>query len=297
MSLFTTNRFGNLPKAANDPTPSATEISANNLENLICAISPFLTTEEYRRLYEIERQKGHRHVHHEYNDTFSVRSESFEPNPLIHAAVRDNYLANHDSLTGLFSKGALEQELFQRKELLDSREDHLEKDSRFWICMIDIDFFKIVNDTHGHSAGDSVLRAVAQTLRLIVREHDFLARYGGEEFTLLVKGSASDIFSLAERMRSEIERNPIIITNEENQSTLRIPITISIGISYCDENPDATLEEADAALYLVKGKRQETGRNHLRTARVIRDNEGRKRNQLCYYAKRENIFIFNPHLS
>lgn len=272
--------------------------STKKLEDLVHTISPFMTPEEYRRLYEIARQKGYRHNHHTYNDTFSVRHELFEPNPLIHNAIRDRYIADHDALTGLFSKGALKQELLRRKRLLASQENHPEKDSRFWIFMIDIDLFKTVNDTYGHPAGDSVLRAVARSLHSIMREYDFLARYGGEEFTLLVEGTAPDIFSLAERARSEMEKNPVIIPNQGDEQNLRIPITISIGISYCDENPDATLEEADAALYCVKGKPSlSVQQTYLASAKIIQDNGGRIRNRVCYYDKRENGFIFDPHLS
>ena len=127
------------------------------------------------------------------------------------------------------------------------------------VLFVDADHFKKVNDTHGHAAGDAVLKALAEVLMKAMRTEDVVARYGGEEFVILVRGDASPARStIAERIRADVEA--LVIEHEGK----RIPVTVSIGIAVHDaetpaESIEALIARADAALYKAK----QNGRNRL----------------------------------
>jgi two-component system cell cycle response regulator len=132
------------------------------------------------------------------------------------------------------------------------------------LLMIDVDHFKLVNDTHGHLGGDYVLVVLAQSIAGALRTEDIFARYGGEEFAVLCRGVLLENAALlAERLRDRIEGAAF----EYQQKP--IPVTISIGVASYREQPDAgtqLIADADAALYQAKG----AGRN-----RVVRAGQGR----------------------
>ena len=156
-----------------------------------------------------------------------------------------------DTLTGLYN----------RRHFAEIATPYVERTKRtgvsYYIMMADLDFFKIINDTHGHLAGDSVLRHVAAIMKRTVRSYDIVARWGGEEFIFLITdSSAADVVSLAERIRNAVEHTPCEYNGE------KLPITISFGIAQSkDENNDMTalILRADEALY--KSKRD--GRNRV----------------------------------
>ena len=157
--------------------------------------------------------------------------------------------AHKDPLTKISNRAAFDDAM--NKELC-SYERH---QADFSLMVIDIDYFKKVNDTYGHIAGDKVLAAVANTIRETIRRSDEVYRYGGEEFVVILsntkKGGASFI---AERVRKEIEKLKVNF-NEE------IDVTASIGISSSEimEDVSQTLAHADKALYQAK----EQGRNQV----------------------------------
>jgi diguanylate cyclase (GGDEF)-like protein len=125
------------------------------------------------------------------------------------------------------------------------------------ILMVDVDHFKKVNDTHGHAAGDQVLRTLADRIKKSVRAEDVVARFGGEEFVILARGITSDgALVLAERVRMTIERTPV----PHDSKTLSI--TVSVGVVTANYGQAFAsvaifLETADEALYLAKAR----GRN------------------------------------
>jgi diguanylate cyclase (GGDEF)-like protein/PAS domain S-box-containing protein len=123
------------------------------------------------------------------------------------------------------------------------------------VLMLDLDHFKKVNDSFGHSAGDAVLKQVTCLMKLETRRLDALGRIGGEEFALLLPDTARDeALLLANRLRERIERSPLQFQQQS------IPTTVSIGcslIELLDSNADAVMVRADKALY--QAKRQ--GRN------------------------------------
>jgi diguanylate cyclase (GGDEF)-like protein/PAS domain S-box-containing protein len=123
------------------------------------------------------------------------------------------------------------------------------------VMMLDLDEFKRVNDTHGHEAGDEVLKHLAMLMRDILRRGDLVGRLGGEEFAVLqVDASEEEAMQLAERMRQRVETSPAPF------GALMLRYTMSIGVTLmvqADRSVRAPLQRADAALYRAKGN----GRN------------------------------------
>ena len=127
------------------------------------------------------------------------------------------------------------------------------------IVMLDVDYFKVYNDTHGHQKGDSVLRSVAQILTDSVRKEDYVARYGGEEFICCIKAPRDSELAagMAERIRKNIQ--DFHFEGEELQP--EGVLTVSVGMSYTagGASLEELIEEADQSLY--QSKRQ--GRNRV----------------------------------
>ncbi|HEX9172191.1 MAG TPA: diguanylate cyclase [Telluria sp.] len=161
-----------------------------------------------------------------------------------------NELAIRDELTGSHNRRHM-LGLIEREKQRSDRHGR-----RFCLCLLDIDFFKRINDTYGHAAGDTVLRAFAQTVQGQVRGGDSFGRYGGEEFLLMLPETAApEALQLAERVRASIERLRCADSGSE------IVLTVSIGVAeYRSGEPIAqTVGRADEALYLAKSG----GRNRV----------------------------------
>ncbi|MBY4596143.1 diguanylate cyclase [Ottowia caeni] len=161
-------------------------------------------------------------------------------------------LASTDVLTGLPNRRSFTQSLqhAHRQTAFNHRPPSV-------VMMLDIDFFKRVNDSYGHAVGDVALQHVAQIMRETVRATDVPGRLGGEEFAVLLPHTNLAIgLEIAERIRKRIES--AVIKADEH----RIQITISIGVSVLntDTPPEIALQQADDALYHVK----QTGRNGVR---------------------------------
>ena len=129
--------------------------------------------------------------------------------------------------------------------------------SDFFFLMLDIDHFKVVNDTLGHLAGDYVLATLAQVMGDVKRRSDEIGRYGGEEFYGLAVGDIAEGREFAERIRRRVEVTPFIFAEQ------RIPLTISIGVAAASELDELTEENlitaADRRLYQAK----QYGRNQV----------------------------------
>jgi len=123
------------------------------------------------------------------------------------------------------------------------------------VALLDIDRFKVINDTYGHLTGDEVLKEIAHTLRTMLREYDLAGRFGGEEFALLLPQTrAVDAFRIAERIRSAISGLCIIAPGATGGE--RVHVTVSIGVAALDGGSKREYAElmaaADAALYRAK---------------------------------------------
>ena len=165
--------------------------------------------------------------------------------------------ATLDALTNLNNRRQFETRLGQEISITKRQNNPL------CAMMIDIDFFKSVNDTHGHAAGDEVLRKVASIIKEHLRESDIPARYGGEEFAILLPFThIEEAKIVGERLRKAVEETPITI-NQETIDEKQINVTISMGIAEYNrvETGEALFERADKALYEAK----ENGRNQVRT--------------------------------
>jgi two-component system cell cycle response regulator len=170
--------------------------------------------------------------------------------------LQDNYqrslaLALTDSLTGLYNRRYL---LAHLDGLMVRAAEGAQGPA---MLMLDLDFFKRVNDAHGHAAGDAVLREVAGRIARHVRNFDLVARYGGEEFVVVMPETQLAVAAMvAERLRNVIASKPITLGDGLGE----ISVTISVGIAVTREGGDnatAMLQRADKALYEAKGR----GRN------------------------------------
>ena len=163
--------------------------------------------------------------------------------------------ATLDALTNLNNRRQFEIRLGQEISIAKRQNNPL------CAMMIDIDFFKKVNDTYGHAAGDEVLRTVAGIIKDALRESDIPARYGGEEFAVLLPyTSIDDAKVVGERLRAAVEASPIPIY-QDTPEYKTINITISMGLAEYDnqETGEVLFERADKALYEAK----KGGRNRV----------------------------------
>ncbi len=174
------------------------------------------------------------------------------------AALKSNYrdslsMAVTDSLTGLHNRNYLDAHLENMVR------ESLSNFKPISLIMMDMDFFKTVNDDYGHDCGDQVLKQLAELIQQDVRTSDLAARFGGEEFVILMPGTKiEDAIEVAQRMRIHIETTPFIISHKIGQ----ISKTGSFGVSTLNSMGDtgaALLKRADLALYKAK----ENGRNQV----------------------------------
>lgn len=169
-------------------------------------------------------------------------------NAIIHEQMQR--LAAIDPLTGLLNR---------RYGMIRLREEYskaVRSEGSLGVIMFDLDFFKKVNDTYGHLAGDRVLVHISKLVKPILREGDVLMRYGGEEFCAILPGASSeDSLKMAERIRFAVQESKVVYSEFE------IKVTLSLGVSSYPENDikheQELLAVADETLYISK----ESGRN------------------------------------
>jgi len=196
-----------------------------------------------------------------FNEMVARLRKFRDENAVINQELRERNdelgrLSVTDSLTGLYNRTQLPELL--TKELARSQRHH----HSFSILMVDIDHFKRFNDTHGHQAGDELLRRFAEILRSSLRSCDFAARYGGEEFLILLTETApKGGLHFAEQLRQKVE---------EMRWKGGKAVTVSVGVaSFPDsgEDVESLIRQADVALYQCK----RDGRNRVALAAAGRE--------------------------
>jgi len=199
------------------------------------------------------------------------------------------HAAYHDALTGLASRPLLHERLAHAVQR--AARDH----SKVAVLFMDLDRFKHVNDSLGHSAGDVLLRACADRLRESVRESDTVARFGGDEFVLILEGlnSAADVIAPLTKVLSRF-RAPFEVSGRE------LPTTASIGISvFPDDGQDVEtlLMNADSAMY--RAKEQGPGHHHFYSAQMNAQGQERLALESCLprALERDELFlVYQPKL-
>lgn len=170
-------------------------------------------------------------------------------------AARRLRQANTDSLTRLFNR----RKGWEMIEYEIARSERYQRPLS--IIMLDIDHFKMINDSHGHPTGDRVLKAVAKVARETIRTTDSLIRWGGEEFIVLLPDTdLQSALPVAERLREAIAGMRIVIPDKE------VRITVSVGVARKDENTldlETLVARVDQALYIAKFR----GRNRVATSK------------------------------
>ncbi|MEY4094244.1 MAG: hypothetical protein RLZZ53_1443 [Acidobacteriota bacterium] len=164
-------------------------------------------------------------------------------------------LAQHDALTGLPNRRGLHERLRQAIARARRSQDSVA------VLLVDLDGFKKVNDSHGHGAGDEVLRLTADRLKGCLRITDVVVRYGGDEFVVIAEfpGPSVDVSAVAGKIVDAVSR-PIAPAWTATPATPQVRISCSIGIShypYDGDDPENLIRLADSAMYKAK----ETGRN------------------------------------
>ena len=170
------------------------------------------------------------------------------------AAEDLRWIANTDELTGLPNRRAFLAALEAEAARAERGKGPL------WVTIIDVDRFKRINDTHGHPAGDDVLRSVAAIVRRAIRGSDTLGRIGGEEFAVLMPDTSRDQAEMvSERLRSAVAETPFVLPSGQV-----ISVTLSAGLAVRGkgENSANLLSRTDIALYAAK----KDGRNVVRIA-------------------------------
>jgi diguanylate cyclase (GGDEF)-like protein len=177
-----------------------------------------------------------------------------EAGPVLEAKRLMEHLresALRDAMTGLYNRRFLEEYVVTLVAGSQRRK------SSFAVLMLDLDFFKQVNDTHGHEAGDKVIKTLADILQRNVRTSDMAVRYGGEEFLLVLMDTGAEAaLKVAEKIRGEVEATKIPLPGGMLQKT------ISIGVAEYPQDSDTfwqVVKFADVALYQAKS----SGRNRV----------------------------------
>ena len=164
--------------------------------------------------------------------------------------------ATMDALTGLNNRRQFETRL--KQEVSNSKRNN----TQLCCMMLDVDYFKKVNDTYGHAAGDCVLRDVSAIIKTEIREYDIACRYGGEEFFIIFpQTNLKEASLVAQRLRKVIEETKMDISEAGVEDIPFLKVTVSIGVCAFEQTmtPNEFAQKADKALYEAKT----TGRNRV----------------------------------
>jgi diguanylate cyclase (GGDEF)-like protein/PAS domain S-box-containing protein len=238
-------------------------IHADDRERVMALMSEHLEGKlaRYEAVYRLRNRAGHYiYVH----DRGIVSERDREGHPLAAVGMVQNITdqvklrerlenqAARDELTGAFNRRVCKEVVEQ--QIVASRISG----SKFAVMFVDLDYFKRVNDEHGHHSGDKVLRSFVESVTQHLRDEDVLFRWGGEEFLVLLPGLDEEIvLKVAEKLRHYIESTPVILS--EGQS---ISLTASVGVAVYPTHGSERghlINKADIAMYRAKNN----GRNRV----------------------------------
>lgn len=184
--------------------------------------------------------------------------EAMNADALAQANLRLEEMVHTDCLTGVANRRHFEHRAHFEIER------HKRHQAPLCVMTMDVDHFKLINDTHGHATGDQVLQSLAMCTQNHLRENDLLARYGGEEFNILLPDTTlDDAIAAAERLRQSLAHCAVIVADGPP-----IHFTVSVGVAPLEASIgslDTTLRLADRALYLAK----DSGRNRVCSSRDL----------------------------
>jgi two-component system, cell cycle response regulator len=177
-----------------------------------------------------------------------------ETKPILESRILMDILKERslvDGLTGLYNRKYLDD------FIENSMAEEMERETTYAIMFLDIDYFKMVNDTYGHDAGDAILQKLAQTLKALISQNDFIIRFGGEEFVIILRDpSEESALELASTINKEFSK--IVFTFDDESFSK----TLSVGYSFVPKDTNQiwkAIKYADLSLYEAKN----TGRNKV----------------------------------
>lgn len=209
-----------------------------DIESMMARILSAL--DEFRSQEHIRRDSMFQHMHAMVERMHAMEQEAAE---LKQSLENQREKAMRDALTGLPNRQAYDEQM-AREFSRWRRHGH-----PLSIAVVDVDFFKRINDTLGHIRGDKVLKLVGREVQKRIRNEDFVARYGGEEFVVIMPDTDEpSAFKAMDKVRQFVSECPFNFNNE------RIVVTVSIGVAQFngDDTPEACFERADKALYQAK---------------------------------------------
>lgn len=238
LSLQLQARVQNLASSVN--TASSLQELKHQVQGHINDISELLVD-------KLAREQSERQSLRNQLSTMQARLEDVESEAQMYKRKlsEQKFKSLQDSLTRLPNRAAFEERLELEYQRWQSYAAPLA------IAIADIDHFKVINDTYGHTAGDKTLQVIANMLKKSLRDTDFVCRYGGEEFVIVFPQTTTEVaFELLEKARHRIKSIPFKFKNTS------ISITISAGVSsfVAQDNPARVFERADRALYLAKNE-------------------------------------------
>ncbi|TCV96076.1 diguanylate cyclase [Luteibacter rhizovicinus] len=192
-----------------------------------------------------EREGARLSAYRERAESMRLRVEQLETEraALQRSLEREHELAQTDTMIGMPNRLAYE------KRIEAAHESWLVTGHPLSIAAIDIDHFKSINDTYGHTAGDAVLRIIGQALVKHVRPCDFVARYGGEEFIVVFDGAdEAEALQVSDRLRSKIQ----LLSFHASRQHVRVTASIGVARFMPGDTPRSVFERADLALYTAK---------------------------------------------
>ncbi|MEO8407203.1 MAG: bifunctional diguanylate cyclase/phosphodiesterase [Oxalobacteraceae bacterium] len=238
---------------------------------------------EVLRIYQVATHKAHINQTR-FNAIARVTHISHRKAYEIHL----KYQALHDPLTGLANRRYMLQSIAESIDLFHATQQ------KFTVLFCDLDFFKYVNDVHGHEFGDKCLREIALRLRAQLDASDFAARFGSDEFVVLVKAPLAEAAAKAQALLQALSV-PLVIDN------VVVKVGVSIGIARMradHHSPSDLMHDADAAMYQAK----ERGRNRIEIFDALLNDISTRRAQLdaaLHFALERNEFsiLYQPKVS